>query len=58
MSEEFKGKCTVIVESKDMTTRQLEKVLHEEIDHMREFGFSDLCETEFFVVPSDEVPYG
>jgi len=55
MPEEYKGKCTVIVESDTMTTRQIEEALHTELNHIQEFGFSDLDECSFYIVPSDDI---
>lgn len=52
-----KGKVTIIVESNSLTTHELEEALHAEVNHLKEFGFSDLDEAEFFIVPSDDMPY-
>ena len=49
------GKITITVESETLTTQQLEDALHAEIAHLQEFGFSNLNEAEFHVVPDKEV---
>lgn len=47
MPEKYKGKCTIIVESSVLTTKQIEESLHVEVNHIQEFGFSNLDKARF-----------
>ncbi len=48
------GKITITVESETLSTQQLEDALHAEIGVLQEYGFSNLNEAEFHVVPNEE----
>ncbi len=48
------GKITITVESSTLTTQQLEDALHAEIGVLQEFGFSNLNEADFNIIPDED----